>query len=120
MPGKSYGQRSVVGYSPWGYKELDTTEQLHFVSFLLSQMPQMFIVNCLAIQRWPDFLLGQPNITFYQLEPCLWGLGSVTELMTLPVILCHVSQHHQIRALDSFPSTYSPSHLHKQFHHPLS
>ena len=26
MPGKSYGQRSLVGYSPWGHKESDTTE----------------------------------------------------------------------------------------------
>ena len=26
-------QRSLVGYSPWGCKELDTTEQLHFLSF---------------------------------------------------------------------------------------
>ena len=30
LPGKSHGQRSLVGYSPWGRKELDTTEQLHF------------------------------------------------------------------------------------------
>ena len=28
LPGKSHGQRSLVGYSPWGCKELDTTEQL--------------------------------------------------------------------------------------------
>ena len=29
---KSHGQRSLVGYSPWGHKESDTTEQLqlHF------------------------------------------------------------------------------------------
>ena len=26
--GKSHGQRSLMGYSPWGHKELDTTEQL--------------------------------------------------------------------------------------------
>ena len=26
--GESHGQRSLVGYSPWGHKELDTTEQL--------------------------------------------------------------------------------------------
>ena len=26
LPGESHGQRSLVGYSPWGYKELDTTE----------------------------------------------------------------------------------------------
>ena len=30
LPGKSHGQRSLVGYSPWGCKELDTTERLHF------------------------------------------------------------------------------------------
>ena len=28
LPGKSHGQRSLVDYSPWGHKELDTTEQL--------------------------------------------------------------------------------------------
>ena len=27
---KSHGQRSLVGYSPWGHKESDTTERLHF------------------------------------------------------------------------------------------
>ena len=25
-PGESHGQRNLVGYSPWGRKELDTTE----------------------------------------------------------------------------------------------
>ena len=30
LPGKFHGLRSLVGYSPWGHKESDTTEQLHF------------------------------------------------------------------------------------------
>ena len=30
LPGKSHGQRSLVGYSPWGHKQSDTPEQLHF------------------------------------------------------------------------------------------
>ena len=30
LPGKSHGWRSLVGCSPWGRRELDTTEQLHF------------------------------------------------------------------------------------------
>ena len=30
LPGKSHGQRSLVGYSPWGPEEMDTTERLHF------------------------------------------------------------------------------------------
>ena len=25
-PGKSHGWRSLIGYSPWGHKELDITE----------------------------------------------------------------------------------------------
>ena len=28
LPGEPHGQRSLVGYSPWGRKELDMTEQL--------------------------------------------------------------------------------------------
>ena len=30
LPGKPHGQRSLVSYSPWSYKELDTTERLYF------------------------------------------------------------------------------------------
>ena len=28
LPGTAHGQRSLVGYSPWGLSELDTTERL--------------------------------------------------------------------------------------------
>ena len=34
LPGKSHGWRSLVGYSPWGCEESDTTERLH-LHFLL-------------------------------------------------------------------------------------
>ena len=30
LPGKSHGQRSLVGCSPWGREESDKTEHLHF------------------------------------------------------------------------------------------
>ena len=30
LPGKSHGQRSLVGCSPRGHEELDMTERLHF------------------------------------------------------------------------------------------
>ena len=30
LPGKSHGRRSLVGCSPWGREESDTTEGLHF------------------------------------------------------------------------------------------
>jgi len=30
LPGKSHGQRSLAGCSPWGHQDSDTTERLHF------------------------------------------------------------------------------------------
>ena len=33
LPGKSHGQRSLVGYSPWGCKESDMIERLNFFFF---------------------------------------------------------------------------------------
>ena len=34
LPGKSHGRRNLVGYSPWGRKESDTTERLHLLTYL--------------------------------------------------------------------------------------
>ena len=34
LPGEFHGRRSLVGYSPRGRKESDTTERLHFHLFL--------------------------------------------------------------------------------------
>ena len=35
LPGKSHGRRSLVGCSPWGCQESNTTERLHFHFSLL-------------------------------------------------------------------------------------
>ena len=35
MPGESHGRRSLVGYSPRGHKDLDTTERLHSLTSLI-------------------------------------------------------------------------------------
>ena len=40
LPGESHGQRSLVGYSPQGLKELDTTERLHFHFHYLLEFAQ--------------------------------------------------------------------------------
>ena len=39
LPGNSHGRRSLVGYSPWGHKESDTTERLHFHFRWVSVLP---------------------------------------------------------------------------------
>ena len=33
LPEESHGERSLVGNSPWGHKESDTTEQQHLTLF---------------------------------------------------------------------------------------
>ena len=37
LPGKSHGQRSLIGYSPWGRKESDTTERLHKQAIVINK-----------------------------------------------------------------------------------
>ena len=50
LPGKSHGWRSPVGCSPWGRKELDATEQLHF-HFSLSCIGDGLQCSCLENPR---------------------------------------------------------------------
>ena len=54
LPGKSHGQRSLVGCSPWGCEESDMTEWLHF-HFSLSCIGEgngnPFQCSCLEIPR---------------------------------------------------------------------
>ena len=33
-----------MGYSPWGRKELDTTEQLHFLSFFFNRLTTLWMI----------------------------------------------------------------------------
>ena len=39
LPGESHGGRSLVGYSPWGRKESDTTERLHSLGEVKARPP---------------------------------------------------------------------------------
>ena len=45
LPGKSHGWRNLVGYSPWGRKELDMTERTHSLthSLILSHRSYMLL-----------------------------------------------------------------------------
>ena len=69
LPGKSHEQRSMVGYSPWGRKESNTTERLHF-HFSLS-------VDCRSkrlCKFWPlpvtSALFPVPPNPFTQAQTC--------------------------------------------------
>ena len=51
LPGKFHGQRSLVGYSPWGHKESDMTERLTLAPFrvLITLFPNIYL---LFLQPW--------------------------------------------------------------------
>ena len=44
LPGKSHGWRSLAGYSPWGRKELDMIEQLHFHCMLRLTLSRLYYI----------------------------------------------------------------------------
>ena len=60
LPGKSHGQRSLVGYSPWGHKVSDMTERLHFLHFL-------FMLNLvLVFKEWGFSIVSYTSLHPYQ------------------------------------------------------
>ena len=80
---KFHGQRSLVGYSPWGDKESDTTEWLtlslstliNFLNFLISKIVCMFLRIC-------QYLLYSVIYSHY---PSYYFLVFLTSVVITPV-----------------------------------
>ena len=69
LPGKSHGWRSLVGYSPWGHKESDTTERLHFHFYPVLQshtphicIPEDILFSLCAV---PSLVLSLANLSYF-------------------------------------------------------
>ena len=60
LPGKFHGQRSLVGYSPWGHKELDTTYRLNKHHFL----KKIKIQKGLDLPKQIEMKFRSPNSIF--------------------------------------------------------
>ena len=50
LAGEFHRQRSLVGYSPWGHKQLDTTEQLSAHTDTHTHTHTQFIIRNFAIR----------------------------------------------------------------------
>ena len=66
LNGKSHGHRSLAGYSPWGSKELDTTERLTTHTRLVG-----------LLKKWPyrgdaESVSGRSDIEQWQQLHQLW------------------------------------------------
>ena len=73
LPGKSHGGRSLEGYSSWGRKESDATEQLHFFTSLPSSAVAQSIVWSFSaildkgMRRGPEgyeLAVGEKEVSF--------------------------------------------------------
>ena len=72
LPGEFHRQKSLVGYYPWGHKELDVTERLSLYTLLLRQWKKesqvskyrscLVAISCLTL-LWPHGL--QPTRLLY-------------------------------------------------------
>ena len=114
MPGKSHGQRSLIGYSLCGHKELDTTERLHF-HFDLTKAEDIK-------KRWQEYTeelykkdLHDPDNhdgVITHLEPDIleceikWALGSITTNKAsggdrIPVELFQILKDDAVKVLHS-------------------
>ena len=66
LPGEFYGQRSLADYSPWGRKELDTTERLT-LSLFQNWIPSLSLsfhltlgeASCCIVHYWLERLTRQ-------------------------------------------------------------
>ena len=113
LPGKSHGQRSLVGCSPWGREESDTTERLHF-PFSLSCIGEgngnPLQCSCLENPR-DGSLVGCCLWGCTKLELLMWLSSSSSSIVTLQccVNLCCAVQSMSVYLHPLFLGF--PSHL---------
>ena len=66
FPGKSHEQRSLADYSPWGRKESDMTERLHFTrlfaiqTFLQWKTEQLLTLHTIYAEMWERLMENFP------------------------------------------------------------
>ena len=85
MPGKSHGRRSLVGYSPWGCEESDTTEQLHFhfsLSVLEKELATHSSILAWSIPEMEAWWAG--SMGSHRVGHDYRDLAAVAALLTMP------------------------------------
>ena len=94
LPGKSHGQGSLVGHSPWGHKESDTTERLHLFLFTY--------YKTFPFQSLILFFLLKKNVLLLSEIPSNHPLCVYYWVYTHICSFCRKSENHQLLCED-FP-----------------
>ena len=82
LPGKFHGQRSLVGYSPWGYKELDTIAHTHIIHNSQNLKTIHIFIHSRMDKLWHPHTTGcyrEMRMNYLQLHGRIWvNLASMT------------------------------------------
>ena len=91
LPGKFHGWKSLVGCSPWGCKESDTTERFHFHLNGDIGCPTLKLPSAFLLCSQSSVSLLQPrkllSVSPQALPRSLWPIFS--SFFPFSVILCH-------------------------------
>ena len=116
LPGKSHVQRSLVGYSPWSLKELDTTERLSLLVGL--RLHRCVLWTFGAPKRWAglELLLLLPRRCPWVCE--IWwkhkgfdggSLGDLVVFWTSAISLFSACQHLSFITVVTHPESFGSS-----------
>ena len=75
MPGESHGQRILAGYSPWGFKELDTAKQLPNQSILKEISPGISLEGMMLKPKFQYFGHLMRRVDSLEKTLMLGGIG---------------------------------------------
>ena len=123
LPGKSQGQRSLAGYSPWGHKESDTTLRLNNIDnpssnylWLRKQHGSRWIYTGFWIHTfiWERYE-RRDNMSLWRSHSIVFSTNKQEGVGLLPLIpSCDHYTHNLKRKLGDFPGgpavKTSPSH----------
>ena len=96
MPEESHGQRSLIGYSPWGHKESDMTERLHF--------------------HLTPLQVGATHLPKVAGQTALENQGLIGQRASQECLFCHRRPAQQITLWGITYSTHHHTHTHRHTH----
>ena len=112
LPGESHGQRSLVGYSPWGHEESDTTERITFSFFHFMQNSSPLKRTAVHFPSRPSPFLPR-HVADQTSSHSVSGVPTSNQLSRLqpppPGFACFIPEHHPTAANYTSPSISSPS-----------